>query len=389
MWYKSERSSFLNNKKSSNFRSHGESCLCKALYMYWHFNQTHEALTIQHLGLQRAPSMYAQHPRGKRQPPSLLVDDLHHDQGRVTNIPEPADLPAMVGVGRDALNSTGSAEAFWRIAKPHYWLVTAVSPGSPAATSTPSDSSPKLDTESKSAAATPRRKNRIRESLMTERLFRCYGKDVLSHALTFNIDLLYRKTDLTIRHALECWRLHISHNKFSGCSTNVKRMVNKTLVSAIRMWKQHAVEPNPLERQRMRLLENKALVHRRKTQLTKCFSGLQGLSILQGLKKRSTDSWLHEQLKHAQLEKKKPNCHGRSTLIRTLNQEPRGSWKRTMSLDPNTRRSLCSASTKYLNRTDKAALEQEAALEMDLRNIFERIQKSRSAYQVLFPLFLA
>ena len=60
-----------------------------------------------------------------------------------------------------------------------------------------------------------------------------------------------------------------------------------------------------------------------------------------------------------------------------------------MSLDPNTRRSLCSASTKYLNRTDKAALEQEAALEMDLRNIFERIQKSRSAYQVLFPLFLA
>jgi len=144
-----------------------------------------------------------------------------------------------------------------------------------------------------------------------------------------------------------------TENKFGSCSTEMKRMMNRTLSCALITWKQRTTELDASEWRRMQLIYVKALHFLRSTQLQRSFLAWKGIKMLD---------------KGSRLQDRLQDRHALTGRLR----------KMPVGQDPT----IACRLKGQLSAPEWLITPVSNSPKAKLRSVFARIHKSRNAYQV-------
>ena len=225
----------------------------------------------------------------------------------------------------NSLNVSADNMAFWQLAKPFYRLARA----------------PSLEMDSASISTGSASRNTAL-GLLTSQLIRYYGSDLFSSTVNQpDLKKLVEKMNLSARMSLETWQLHVAQNKFNLYNSEVRRVMNSTLASALQTWKQHTANPEAARRRTTKDIGARALLRWLRKKLTQTFV------VWQGLKNQVRGSRLYDGLQ---------DRHG---ARKSSQHAPANSQKKAVLL----------ATSPKVSRAEK------------IRGVFARIHKSRNTYQ--------
>jgi len=287
--------------------------------------------------------------------------DSQQRMTRVTSIESTASGQSTLPVSRTtSVDSLSLAGKDLQELQPLYTLARVATPQSSELESAGRDTSPSspqnelLQTETE---------------MMTSKLVQYCRHHLLSLTVTSPILKLQRMMNFRLQRALETWRVHCVQQKFSMCSTDVRRVINSTLTGALQTWKQRTIDPLALERRRMKWLQKKAIQHLLDRQLIKHFAAWQALK---------------KQVKGSRLSLQ----DGRGNSWALLNPDPVLPWNKRLPRHQTSqlRQDVVSIKRSQQNLHTRCSecptLDSKAGPDL-IRSIFARIQKSRNPCQVL------